>query len=117
MFQRQNFVITLTLITVNQNSLVEIGIKIVLVVKKTGPTKQAQSNAILINYHYLLTYFLVSFGFATSKALITSFETVASLCVAFSALSRASLKEKKTQILFQEKFKISKTIIIIYCTS
>lgn len=108
MFQRQNFVITLTLITVNQNSLVEIGIKIVLVVKKTGPTKQAQSNAILINYHYLLTYFLVSFGFATSKALITSFETVASLCVAFSALSRASLKEKKHKFFFKKSLRFLK---------
>ena len=43
--------------------------------------------------HALKTYFLVSFGFAISKALITSFETVASLSVAFSALSRASLKK------------------------
>lgn len=87
----------------------EIGIKIVLVAKKTvaQQNKHMQSNAILIIITYS-TYFLVSFGFATSKALITSFETVASLCVAFSALSRASLKEKKSQLLFQEKFQILK---------
>lgn len=47
------------------------------------------------NLYALKTYFLVSFGFAISKALITSFETVASLSVAFSALSRASLKKLK----------------------
>jgi len=38
---------------------------------------------------------LVSLGFTISKALMTSFETVASRCVAFSALSRASLKYKQ----------------------
>jgi len=43
----------------------------------------------------LITYFLVSLGFANSRALITSFETAASLSVAFSALSRASLLSKQ----------------------
>jgi len=40
-----------------------------------------------------ITYFLVSFGFASSNAFMTSFETLASLSVAFSALPRASLQQ------------------------
>lgn len=50
----------------------------------------------------LCTHFLVSLGFTISKALITSFETVASLWVAFSALSRASLKNQNSkQLIFK----------------
>lgn len=53
----------------------------------------------------LMTYFLVSLGFANSRALITSFETAASLSVAFSALSRASLlsKQKKSTLTVNSK--------------
>ena len=53
----------------------------------------------------LITYFLVSLGFANSRALITSFETAASLSVAFSALSRASLlsKQKKLTLTVNSK--------------
>lgn len=62
-----------------------------------------------------MTYFLVSLGFANSRALITSFETATSLSVAFSALSRASLlsKQKKLTLTVNSKRCVRENIVDI----